>query len=70
MRLIYNNQHGEKIKERTLKYWREWNGFDSESVLLKFKNPDEIKNTAFLSVTDENKIQTTVLFTSAGQGNP
>ena len=53
--LRYNNKSGEIIKERQLHYWRKWNTIESESVLIKFIWPSEIKNSAFLSITEKNK---------------
>jgi hypothetical protein len=57
MILRYNNNLGELVDRRELHYWRTWQTFDSESVLLKFINPEEIRNTAFLSITVEDKIR-------------
>lgn len=66
--LRYNNKLGEKIDERQLYYRRKWQGIESESILIKFISPDEIKNSAFLSITEQNK--SSQLFYLPDLGNP
>ena len=66
--LRYNNKIGEKIDERQLYYRRKWHSIESESVLIKFMTPVEIKNSAFLSITDQGK--STQLFYLPDLGNP
>ena len=55
VKLSYNNSIGEKIEERHLYYRRKWNNIESESVLIKFISPEEIKNSAFLAITENEK---------------
>ena len=66
--LRYNNKLGEKIAERQLYYRRKWHGIESEAVLIKFMSPDDIKNSAFLSITDQGK--STQLFYLPDLGDP
>ena len=54
-RLIYKDGKGKIEKERKLKTWRLWNNNNNEMLLIKFMEPNDIKNSAFLSVKKEGK---------------
>jgi len=55
MTLLYKDNNGKILDKRTLKYWRSWQSVNSEVVLLKFTSPEEVKNTAFFTITNEGE---------------
>jgi len=55
MSLVYKDKNNKVLDVRKLKYWRSWKNFDSEALLMKFMSPENVKNTTFLSVTEEKK---------------
>lgn len=55
MQLIYKNAKNKTVKERTLHNWRLWQDNNNEKILLKFSAPEEIKNSAFLSIKKDGK---------------
>ena len=57
MTLLYKDNNGKILEKRKLKYWRIWRSFNKESVLIKFISPEEVKNTSFLSITEDDKIR-------------
>jgi len=67
MRLIYKDNTNRIVNERKLKYWRNWNHFNSEMVLLKFMEPEEVRNTAFLTITDEDKTRQIIFMPGLGR---
>jgi hypothetical protein len=67
MRLIYRANSGEVVNERTLKYWRNWNSLKSEMTLLKFMKPIEVRNTAFLTKTYNEKTEHIVYLPDLGR---
>ena len=67
LRLILRSANGQIENERIVMYWRKWEGFKSESVLLKFTKPNDVKNTAFLTTTENGKTRHTIYLPGLGE---
>ena len=67
MTLLYINGNGDLLDKRKLKYWRHWRGFNAESVMIRFINPEDVRNTTFLSITEQKKNKQLIFLPALGR---